>query len=489
MTSKNGYCLGIDIGTSSCKVSVVADSGELIGSASRPYPIYSPIPGWSEQDPTDWLDGVVQATNQALSSTGINRDRVRWAGLTSAAHIAVLTDGNDIPLRRAILWNDQRSFAEVSEHAGIAEFIQEKTFNRVSTTWTLPHLLWIRNHEPEVFEKIRHIYLSKDFVNRWLTGEAVSDPATAVASMLYDAATGQWSNELCGLVGLSTMVLPRVAPVMSVAGRLNASAADKLNLPTGIPIVNGTLDSASETYASGAIRAKDCVIRLGTAGGIHVVKEAPRPHPQLITYPHPIQGLWYSQAGTNSAGSAITQMKSIFRKETSFDDMIELASKVPAGADGVFFHPFLSGERCPYWSPQLRGTFSGISFQHGPDHFIRAVMEGVCFSLNDAFLTISGIESCSGELRVVGGGAANKLWTRILCDVLGRPLVVMHGTDSAYGAALLSLATIDDRSPKHKGTNIWQECVEPDKKSHIIYQRAFETYKKRSLQLLTLYRD
>jgi gluconokinase len=182
-------------------------------------------------------------------------------------------------------------------------------------------------------------------------------------------------------------------------------------------------------------------------------------------------------------------MKSIFRKETSFDDMIELASKVPAGADGVFFHPFLSGERCPYWNPQLRGTFSGISFQHGPDHFMRAVMEGVCFSLNDAFLTISGIESCSGELRVVGGGAANKLWTRILCDVLGRPLVVMHGTDSAYGAALLSLATIDGRSPKYKGTNIWQECVEPDKTSHIIYQRAFETYKKRSLQLLTLYRD
>lgn len=489
------FCLGIDIGTSSCKVCVVDAAGTLVGAAGYPYETYSPFDGWAEQDPSDWLKAVVEAVRNALSSTRIDATRVRLLSLTSAAHIAVLTDGHDKPLRRAILWNDQRSVAEAREFSeSHGDFIIERTFNSVSTTWTLPHLAWIRKHDPQAWSQTACICFSKDFIARWLTGELFTDPATAVSAMLYDAISGRWSEELCGLVGLRPDMLPQVKPVMSVCGHLRPDAASMLNLQPGIPVVNGTLDSASETYCAGALQAGDCVIRLGTAGGIHVVKAAPRPHPQLITYPHPIGNLWYSQAGTNSAGTAINKMIRLFGGEPSIslDERIKQASAIPAGSNGLFFHPFLSGERCPYWDPLLRGTFSGISFQHGPAHFVRAVIEGVSFSLKDAFLTITAEEPCRDNIRVVGGGTANSLWVKILSDILGQPLIIMRGADSAYGTALLGLAAVatseaslSELQPARAQSLQIQPCDE----SHQTYKIAFAAYKALCSGLLSLYHE
>lgn len=485
------YGLGIDVGTSSCKVCVADDAGRCIGGAAHPYETHSPEPGWSEQDPGDWIAALIASVPAAIASAGIHPSDVRWLSLTSAAHIAVLTDRRDRPLRRAILWNDQRSAAEArafSKRHG--DLILERTFNRVSTTWSLPHLAWVCTHDAPAWRRTARIYFSKDFIARWMTGEAVTDPATAVASMLFDAVSGEWSEEMCGWIGLDPGALPRVQPVRSVCGGLRPQAAEALRLRAGIPVVNGTLDSAAETYCAGANRPGECVIRLGTAGGIHIVKAAPRPHPQLITYPHPVPGLWYSQAGTNSAGSAIAKMAGVFGGLSPLSEVIEAAAAVPAGAEGLFFHPFLSGERCPYWDPHLRGTFLGISVQHQAAHFMRAVIEGVSYSLKDAFLTIAAEEPCAGILRVVGGGTANRLWTRVLSNVLGRALTVMNRADSAYGAALLGLAAVaSDTASALSYAGSEGVIVSPDTEAQAAYQRGFDIYKKWCSHLLPAYRE
>ena len=493
MEQSLSYFLGVDVGTSSCKVCVIDASGRTIGNAGYGYRTYSPADGWAEQEPSDWLVAVVRAVHKVIEETRIDPSRVRLLTLTSAAHIGVLADGDGKPLRRAILWNDQRSSEEAQELANThGELILARTFNRVSTTWTLSHLAWVRKHEPEVWRQVRRIYLSKDFIMQWLTGETSSDPATALSSLLYDAVSHSWSEQLCELAGFSPDILPTVRPANAVCGSLLPRIAHALHLPLGTPVVNGTLDSGAENYGAGACRPGDFVIRLGTAGGVHLVKSEPRPDPRLITYPHPVDRLWYSQAGTNAAGSSIAWAANALggMAEYTYAELIDMASRVPPGCDGLLFHPFLSGERCPYWDSLIRGNFSGISFRHGPGHFARAVMEGVVFSLKDAFLAIVEEAVQADNIRVVGGGIANPLLTEILSDVLGRSLILLPQADSAYGAALLGFSMAE-----HEGSNT--PCGRPEAGDSVrvlprkayqdIYEDAFAAYRDLCSHLQAVY--
>ncbi len=491
---EEAYSLGIDLGTSSCKVCAVDRQGRTAGTASSGYETHSPHSGWAEQDPADWIEAISAAAAKLWKDGGIDPGSVVRVTLTSAAHIGVLVDGKSLPVRRALLWSDQRSREEADRlRADHGEYILAHGFNNVSTSWTLPHLVWIREREPEVWGNVKGMFLSKDYLLYKLTGEKKTDPATAVSALLYDAVSNQWSEKLCSLAGIDPRVLPAVTPAGEVAGYLSKEGGKVLGLQAGLPVFNGTLDSAMETYGAGAAESGDFVIRVGTAGGIHVIKAEPSPNAKLLTYPFPVKGLWYSQAGTSSAGSAVAWAVTSAggaKSPEEFRAFGREAEKAPAGADGLLFHPYLSGERTPYWEPTLRGTFSGASFRHRKAHFARAVLEGIAYSLCDAFIAITERSSIPDRVRVVGGGTLEPLLMEILSSVLGRTLIAMKNVDSAYGAALFGLHAGGTRSPSESESREDSvSFVSPNAKDSAAYEKAFENYRSACPHLLAMYRE
>ena len=486
--------LGIDLGTSSCKFCAVDPRGRIVGVASSGYPTFSPFSGWAEQNPRDWIEAAASAAAALWESGSVDPRSVERITLTSAAHIAAPTDADGVPVRHALLWSDQRSKAEAeSLRRAYGEYIMARGYNNVSTSWSLPHLVWVREREPEVWGKVRMIFLSKDYLLFKLTGERVTDPATAVSAMLYDGPSMQWSEKLCSLADIDVRALPAVRPPQEVAGHLTKEGRRILRLEEGIPVFNGTLDSATETFGAGAVAPGDLVIRIGTAGGIHIIKETPSPNPRLLTYPFPLNGLWYSQAGTSSAGSAIAwavTSEGGAKSPDGFRSFGQKAARAPAGSLGLLFHPFLSGERTPYWEPGLRGTFTGASFQHTDAHFARAVLEGVAFSLCDAFAAIMENQPIPDQVRVVGGGTREPVLLEILSATLGVRLQAMPQVDSAYGAALLGLhadGSLRTRGGEPDGGAA--STVFPDQALSDTYKKMFEKYRIVAGHLLSLYRD
>lgn len=488
------FVLGIDLGTGSCKTCLVDTSGRLRGRGSSDYRTHFPREGWAEQDPADWLVAAVGSIRSVLTAAEVQPHQIMGLSLTSAAHIGVLTDGRGEPVRRAILWSDQRSAEQIKRISKeVEELIFASTRNKVSTTWTLAHLLWIRDQEPREWERAKRLLLSKDYLLNRLTGESCTDRATAVSSMLYDTVAEAWSEQLCSLAGIDPRSLPAVRPAIHVAGGLLPEIAAETGLAAGLPVVNGTLDSATETYCAGAVASGDIVVRLGTAGGIHRVWDQARPFRQLITYPYFVSSLWYAQAGTNSAGSAVAWSLQALggRSPLSNAELTALAADVPPGSEGLLFHPYLAGERCPHWDERLRGSFTGFSMRHGPRHLARAVLEGVCFSLKDAASLFGDLGPEQRTVRVVGGGTANPVWTRILCDVFSRPLAILRNASSAYGTALLGLSALGaaiDPGAAAVRDSLEHDDLRPDPSNARIYEAAFSRYRCVSGQLRELYR-
>lgn len=360
------YVLGIDLGTSGCKACAVDAAGRVAAEGSVGYPTSSPQPGWAEQDPADWIGAVVEAVGKLTESGAVAPTDVAGLALSCAAHIGVLLDEHDQPLRPAILWSDQRSHQEVAElERECGDEVFQLTHQRVSTTWTLPHLVWVRRHEPGVWSQVRRVLLSKDYLLWWLMGRRVTDPATAVSAQLYDARAGQWSERLCGLAELTTDMLPQIVPPTDVAGTLTDAVAKKLGLPPATPVVVGTLDSAAETYGAGVDQPGQCLLRVATAGGAHLVLPEPHPHPRLITYPHPRQPLWYSQAGTSSCASAVRWAIDCFQQRWNsvVRGLGPAGRQRPGGLRGTAVPP-LPGRRTlsllePRPEGQLRRRYSG----------------------------------------------------------------------------------------------------------------------------------
>jgi len=488
--------LGIDIGTSSCKVCAVGIEGALLGVAGAPYPIQSPRPGWAEQDPREWMPAVEAALRRLCGERNIPASGVGALALSSAAHIAVLLDADGEPLRDAILWNDQRATVESARLVEeLGDLIFSQTCNQASPTWALPQLLWVREHEPHVWRDVRRICLSKDYVIRQLTGRFCTDPAAATSSLLYDVRTGRWSEELCARLGIGVETLSEVAPVTERVGTLLPVWADRLGLPRGIPVLAGTLDSVSETYCAGAVRTGDCVIRLGTGGGVQILRPGPAGHAKLISYPYPVAPLWLSQAGTNACGASIDWVGRVLGGVSGFspEALSRLAATVPPGSDGVLFHPYLLGERCPHWDGALRGSFVGLSLGHGPAHLARASLEGIAYSLKDAASVFQEGEGWPKPrmMTAVGGGTGSEVLVRILCDVFGQPIRVNPDADSAYGAALLALQSLGGRLDSNTAAICEQgtSLMAPDPEAAQRYGEGFAAFRAIHDRLRPYYHD
>lgn len=480
--------VGIDIGAGSLKASVVDASGRELGSASRAYPTRSPHPGWSEQDPEDWWRALCDAVPRALEAAGVPALRIGAVAFSGGAHTPVLLDERGRTLRPAILWSDQRSedeAGELREQHG-AEILRT-ALNRPSPTWTLPQLMWLRRREPRVASATKRVMVAKDWVRWRLSGAWHTDVTDAVGTMLWDHGAARWSDWLCELAGWDPATLPPVVPPAGIVGEVTTDAADECGLAAGTPVVCGTSDTSAEAYGAGADVRGAGILKLATAATVSIVDAAPHIHPTLINYPFAIPGLWYTISATNSCASAHRWLRDQFFMRPGedgsavFAEMDRLAGEAPPGSNGLLFHPYLLGERAPYWDPRLRADFVGITLRHDRRHFVRALYEGIAFSLRDVLGQFLEQGLVLREARIIGGGARSALWRQIVADVLQLRVVLPEKSDASFGAALLAGVGVglfaDERAAAR--LNPGERAVhEPDPARAERYTRLFGLYRE-----------
>lgn len=480
--------LGMDLGTSSLKCVLMDESGRLLASAVRPYPTQSPRPGWAEQDPADWLVALRGAVDELRSMTAGTVDRIAAIGICSAAHIPVLLDDAKRVVRPAILWSDQRSGDEVAALAGThGDLLAHTALNDAGCTWTLPQLLWIWNHEPDALPRTRTLLSSKDYLVFRLTGEAVMDYGSAAATLMLDARRRAWSPELLGASRLPPDAFPRLRHALSIVGTVTGEAAEAFGLPAGIPVIAGTLDSAAEMVGCGLLAPGAAgMLRVGSAGGAMTVTDRAAFHPGVITYPHVADGRFYKQAGTNACATSLKWLRDLCRSlrgtdgpEFTYETMDRLAAECPPSAEGLMFHPYLQGERAPYWNPDLRGSFTGLDLRHGWPHFVRAVMEGVAYSLRDCLgmFEREGLTMTSAVLS--GGVVQSPVWSRIITDVTGLETRTIRHGDSALGACMLAATAAGlFRDVEHAVARcvVPEDTLRPDPARRDVYAQAFPRY-------------
>jgi len=406
--------VGIDVGTTAVKALAVDGDGAVVAQAEESYPLATPHPGWAEQDPDDW----VRAAEQALAKLDATT-----LGFSGQMHGLVALDENDVPLRPAILWNDQRTAAECAEierRLGLDRLIA-LTGNRALTGFTAPKLLWLRTHEPGVYARIRSILLPKDYVRLKLTGERAIDVADASGTLLFDVANRHWSDEVVEALELPGEWLP---PVYES------------------PEIRGAGDQAAAALGAGVTGPGPVSVVLGTSGVVFGTLDAFRADPQARAHVfcHAIPGTWHAMGVMLSAAGSLRWLRDAFAPGESFDDLLEEAERWPPGCEGLLFAPYLAGERTPHADPDVRGAFVGLSLRHDRGALVRAVLEGVAFGLRDSLELLGGLGVQAEVGRVSGGGATSELWRAIVAAVLNLPLETTAVTEgSAYGAALLAL--------------------------------------------------
>jgi xylulokinase len=410
-------------------------------------------------------------------NTDIAPEQIRCIGFCGAAHIPVLLDKQNRPTCPAILWNDGRSIYEVEElNERFGGQIIRRTSNKPSCTWTLPQLLWVRNNIPEALDNTASFLTAKDYLVFLLTGSRVCDTGSAAATLMYDFQAGEWAEELIELTGLPLAVFPEVFESNHIVGTTTYESAQSGFAP-GTPVVLGCLDSIAEMISVGALRENDYLIRLGTAGAVLNLGLDSTYSPGLLTYPFPYGGLAIKQAGTNSCGRSVDWIRELLSVSA---EELEAVSTIDIDSENLFFHPFLQGERAPYNNPALRGSFIGITSQHRREHYLRAVLEGVSYSIRDCLESMRNRVKLLEPIRVVGGGIHYKNWMSILSNVLGHPLIPMEHRDSALGMAIFSaeIAGINNCLDLLKQFETQSSPVFPDSEQVGIYDERFEIYKQ-----------
>jgi xylulokinase len=419
--------IGLDVGTSAVKaLAIDLDDGAVLARSEVEYPLSTPRPGWSEQDPADWW----RATQEALEALAV--DEVAAVGLSGQMHGLVALDAEDRVIRPAMLWNDARTgaeCAEIEEKVGLSELIA-RTGNRALASFTAPKLLWLRRHEPESYRRIARIMLPKDYVRLQLCGEHAIDVADASGTLLFDVAARRWSDEVLGALDLDPAWLPRVLESPEVSGET----------PDGVPVAAGAGDQAAGALGVGVDRPGPLSIALGTSGVVFAAlpEFAADPDARVQAFCHAVPGAWHAMGVMLSAAGSLRWLRDVAAPGTGFGELVEEAARWEPGAEGVTFLPYLAGERTPHADPDARGAFTGLSLRHDRGAITRAVLEGVAYGLRDSYDLLVELGAAGDRGRVSGGGARSELWLRIIASVLELPIerpVVEEG--AAYGAALL----------------------------------------------------
>jgi len=484
------YLLGIDLGAGSLKATIITETGLVVSEGSCPVTTNVPRFGWSEQNPAEWWAALCMAVPAALAAGWIRPGEIAGIGISAGAHIPVLTDEAGAVLRPAILWNDQRSAAQaaaLNRQAG--EMILKKSLNRVNPTWTLAMLAWLRENEPDVFAQAKRLYLAKDYLRFCLTGTWETDYSDAIGALMADDGAKTWSAEICRLIGWDMAALPPLKRPTDVVGSVTEAAAKTSGLAAGTPVICGSNDTTVEFFGVGAVKPGIGAVKLATAGVLFLATDGPSVNPPISCYPHVIDGMYYTATGTNSCASAHRWLRDNMFADGGFTEMDRLAAGVPPGAEGLLFHPYLQGERAPYWDPLLRGDFIGLTISHDRAHFARALYEGIAYSIRDILGAARELGLVYGTIRLMGGGARSPTWRQIISDVTGLPVEVMENGDASFGTALVAGIGVGVfTSPKDavaKCVRVQSTC-RPDPERHKVYENFFDVYKAAQAALTPL---
>lgn len=487
------YLLGIDLGAGSLKASVIDGAGRMLGEAACPVATTIPQPGFAEQDVGDWWRAMRVAVPSALKAALIAAEQISGIGVSAGAHIPVLMDAAGVVIRPAILWSDQRAAAQAEAlHAQAGAMIERTSLNRVNATWTLAMLAWLQSQEPASVARVSRVFLAKDYLRFLLTGTWETDFSDALGALLADVTTGGWSAEICRLIGWDMATLPPIKAPSDVVGGVTAAAAGALGLAVGTPVVCGSNDTTVEFFGVGAVEPGMGAVKLATAGVLYLATKGPSVNPPVSCYPHIVRGMFYTATGTNSCASAHRWLRDLMFAEGGFAEMDALAASVEAGAGGMLFHPYLQGERAPYWDASLRGDFIGLTMGHTRAHFARALYEGIAFSICDMLRAAQALGLVYGTIRLMGGGARSATWRQIIADVTGLTVEVMENSDASFGVALVAGIGVGVfQSPRDAVARCVRRvsvCV-PNAGRYEVYARLFEIYQEGQRVLAPLGRD
>ena len=438
------YFLGIDTSTTSSKALIIDERGEVIAVASSPHTLQTPKPLWSEQNPLEWWEAVSASIRSVLEKAGISGERIAAVGLTGQMHGLVLLDESGNILRPAILWNDQRTQSqcdEIHQRIGKEKFIQI-TGNVALTGFTAPKILWVKENEPDIFSKAKHVLLPKDYIRYKLTGEYAMDKADGAGTVLFNLKMRDWSDEILSALDIPRAWMPKTFEGTEFTGLVSAEAASLTGLKVGTPVAAGGGDQAAGAVGVGAVEAGIVGLTVGTSGVVFATTPSAliEPEGRLHAFCHAIPNMWHFMGVMLSAAGSLQWYRDALAPNMSFDDLLKEAESAPAGSEGLQFLPYLSGERTPYPDPLARGAFIGLTLRHSRAHMTRAVLEGVAFGLKDSFTLIqnAGLGAIT-QVRASGGGTKGALWRQILASVLEAELVTVNTTEgAAYGAALLA---------------------------------------------------
>ena len=438
------FFLGLDVSTTATKALLMDARGQVVQTASTPYGYDTPQPLHCEQDPALWWDGAVRSIRAVLDASGIAADAVAGIGLTGQMHGLVLLDVDGAVLRPAILWNDGRTGTECDAIRSLLgrERLIALTGNDALTGFTAPKLLWVRQHEPEVYRRIAHVLLPKDYVRYRLTSRFATDKAGAAGTLLLDLQTRDWSDEVVRTLEIDSAWLPPTHEGTEQTGAVTDEAARATALAAGTPVVAGGGDQAAAAVGTGAVDPGIVSLSLGTSGVVFASTSAPvvEPNGRLHAFCHAAPDRWHVMGVMLSAAGSLRWYRDTLAPETPYDALLAPAADVSPGSDGLFFMPYLTGERTPHADPHARGGFVGLTVRHTRAHMTRAVLEGVAFGLRDSLTLMrdAGL-AAPQEIRLTGGGAQSPVWRQILADVLNVDLVELSTTEgAAYGAALLA---------------------------------------------------
>ena len=452
------YFLGIDVGTGGTRALVMDAGGRVTASGTDEHqPFASPQPGWAEQEPRDWWRACGAAVKKALQRSGIRGEEIACVGFSGQMHGAVLLDAAGEVVRPALIWCDQRTekqSRELSEKFGTDRLIQ-LTCNPPLTNFTLTKLLWVRENEPELWSRVRHIMLPKDYVRFRLTGERAIDQADASGTLLLDVAKRRWSAEVLSGTGIEIDFLPALYESPEICGKLNAEGAAATGLKLGTPVVAGAGDQAAGAVGMGIVRAGVVSATIGTSGVVFAATDHPAldPRGRLHTFCHAIPGRWHVMGVTQAAGLSLRWFRDTFGTASGgsgfaasgittrdpYEFLSEEAAAAPPGAEGLLWAPYLMGERTPHLDPNARGALVGITPSHRRAHILRAILEGVAFSLKDSFSIFDEMKVPVTTIRLGGGGARSALWRQIQADVYAHEVELVEAEEgAAYGAAILA---------------------------------------------------
>lgn len=491
------YLLGIDIGTSGTKTLICDEDGRVLATAVAEHPIYSPKPGWSEQDPRDWWKATCTATRAVLKKAKVKGGDIGGIGLSGQMHGSVFLADGTKPLRRALLWNDQRTGRqcdEITAKAGGREKLIELVANPALTGFTAPKILWVRENEPKIYSRTKHVLLPKDYIRLCMTGEYATEVSDASGTLLLDVVNRRWSDRLLSILQIDPALMPRVHESYEVTGRLTREAAGELGLAEGIPVVGGGGDQAAGAVGNGIVTAGIVSATLGTSGVVFAHADQPTRDPKgrVHTMCHAVPGKWCVFGCMLSAGGSFqwfrnnlaqTEVEQARKKKIDpYELLVREAESAPAGSEGLFFLPYLTGERCPHPDPNARGGWIGLTARTTRAMMIRALLEGVTFGMRDALQIMQEMKIPVSQVRASGGGARSAFWRQLQADIYRQPIVLTNaGEGPAYGVALLAGV----------GTGVWgsveEACtasikvatrIRPKAKAAALYEKHYAVYRK-----------